>query len=328
MLCLAGLFVNSTGSLAEKFLLNKYKLDVTPDDWTFYFNALIYFWQALWLVYGIFMLFLQVPLSRHRFVYFYREFPVIPPILYVVFSFSLACNVSWLLIWDREYMEVALVFINLMTCTLYICLVVSIRRLKEFAPHMVQTGLRRHVWIMQVVCCNGLAVFATWGTVAAMFNFAVVLAYGTETDQGAGSTVALALFLLEILVWFAFDMFLFEAALRYLYTPYVVIIVSLIGILTKNYSATNSNTVIVLVILILVSLLFVVKVLLSVYRHRSRPLYLSEHKMLLLRLPRPRNVILSSARKFENNVHYAPAHERSVRLAPVAPVVRKPAGGS
>ena len=279
----------------------------------------------MWLCYGISMLFLRVPLSRSRYVYFYREFPVIPTILYVVFSFSLACNVSWLLIWDREYMEVALVFINLMTCTLYICLVVSIRRLKEFAPHMIQLGLRRHVWIMHAVCCNGLAVFATWGTVAAMFNFAVVLAYGTGTEQVAGSTVALALFSLEILVWFAFDMFLFEAALRYLYTPYIVLLISLSGIVTKNYG-TNSNSHFVLVILILVALLFIVKILLSIYRHHKQPLYMSEHKLLLMRLPRPTNIPIRSARKFVHNGHCAPLIDNNLpmRLAPIAPVVGRP----
>ena len=44
---------------------------------------------------------------RNEAGYLYRAYPVIPPILYVVFSFSLACNISWLLIWDREYMEVS-----------------------------------------------------------------------------------------------------------------------------------------------------------------------------------------------------------------------------
>ena len=268
-LCVAGLFVNSTSSLADKFLLNKYPLDVTPADWTFYINALIYFWQSLWLVYGVAMTLRRTP-NGH---YFYREFPVLPPILYVVFSFSLACNVSWLLIWDREYMEVALVFINLMTCTLYICLVVSLRRLNECGPHMTQCGLQRDIWLMRIVCCNGLAMFASWGSVAAMFNFAVVLTHGTGPNLTAGSTVSLSLFSLEILVWWGFDNFVFEKLLRYLYTPYIVIIISLIGILSKNWDPENANKLFVAVLLTLVCVLFVVKIILSVHRHRTRPLY-------------------------------------------------------
>ena len=261
--------MNGSGSLAEKFLLNKYPLDVTPADWTFYINALIYFWQLLWLVYGVSMIVRKTPNGY----YFYREFPVLPTILYVVFAFSLACNISWLLIWDREYMEVALVFINLMTCTLYICLIVSLRRLNDCGPHMLQCGLSRDVWLMRVVCCNGLAMFASWGAVAAMFNFAVVLTYGTGPNLSVGSTVALALFSLEICVWWTFENFVFEKLLRYLYTPWLVLVISLVGILSKDWSAANHNKVFVAVLLALVGLLFLSKVLLSVYRHYTRPLF-------------------------------------------------------
>ena len=268
---IAGLFINNTGSLAEKFLLNKYKLDVTPADWTFYINALIYFWQSIWLGYGVSMVCRKTPNN----VYFYREFPIIPPILYVVFSFSLACNISWLLIWDREYMEVALVFINLMTCTLYICLVVSLRRLNEFGPYLAHNRMFMDIWLMRVVCCNGLAMFASWGSVAAMFNFAVVLTYETGADPSAGSTVSLALFSLEICAWWVFDNFVFEKLLRYLYTPYIVLIVSIIGILSKNWDPSKPNAVVVVLLLSTVCILFIVKVILSIYRHYKYPFYAS-----------------------------------------------------
>jgi hypothetical protein len=257
-------------SLSDKFHLSEYSMDVTPADWTFYINALIYFWQSLWLTYGVTMV-----CRKTENGYFYIEFPIIPPILYVVFSFSLACNISWLLIWDRKYMEVALVFINLMTCTVYICLIVSLRRLNEYGPYMARQNLHRDIWLMRVVVCNGLAMLASWGTVAAMFNFAVVLTYGTGARKDVAATVSLAIFTLEIASWWIFDNLVFERLLRYLYTPYIVLIYSIIGILHKNWNSANvsANNILVAILLVITSVLFIIKIILSIYRHRKYPMF-------------------------------------------------------
>ena len=166
------MFVNGTGGLSEKYNLFKYRLDLTPAEWTFFISGLIYAWQLVWLAYGVSTICRRVPGGRG---YIYTYFPVLPPILYVVFAFSLACNISWLLIWDREYMEIALVFVDLMSCTLYICLVVSLRRLNDYGAEMMAVGMRREIWMIRVFVQNGLGLFASWGSVAAMFNFAVVL---------------------------------------------------------------------------------------------------------------------------------------------------------
>ncbi|ELT95286.1 hypothetical protein CAPTEDRAFT_97992 [Capitella teleta] len=266
----AGLFTNSTDGLAEKFYLEKYKLDVTPAEWTFYQAALIYFWQSLWLTYGVFSI-----CRRTGDSFLYTMFPVMPPILYVVFSFSLACNVSWLLIWDKEYMEVALVFVNLMSCTLYICLVVSLRRLNEFGELLYSYDLMREVWINRILVQNGLAMFAVWGTVAAMFNFAIVLTYRTGADQGVASTVSLSIFIIEIMVWWIFDNFVFEKYFRYLFTPYFVLLVSIAGIIAKNWDPEKMNAIFTLLVFATVAVLTIVKITLSCWRHKHRPLYVN-----------------------------------------------------
>ena len=246
---------------------------MTPADWTFYMTALIYFWQSVWITYGVFTI-----CRKTEYGYMYIAFPVLPPILYVVFSFALACNISWLLIWDREYMEVALVFINLMTCNLYICLVVSLRRLNEFGLLMVRQKLTRDIWFMRILVHNGLAMFATWGTVAAMFNFAVVLTYRTGAEAEVGSTVSLAIFTLEIIAWWIFDNFVFEKLLRYLFTPYIVILVSIAGILSKNWNPQAPNCLFTMALFGLVALLSIIKTVLSLYRHFKHPLFSTKPK--------------------------------------------------
>ena len=260
--------MNSSGGFAEKFYLEKYKLDVTPADWTFYQAALIYFWQSLWLTYGVFAI-----CRRNESGFLYTVFPVLPPILYVVFSFSLACNISWLLIWDKEYMEVALVFVNLMSCTLYICLTVSLRRLNEFGALLYAHDLKREIWINRILVQNGLAMFAVWGTVAAMFNFAIVLKYRTGAKQEVASTVSLSIFIIEILIWWIFDNFVFEKYLRYLFTPYFVLLVSIAGIISKNWNPNSMNAIYTLFVFATVFILSVIKIILVCWRHKHRPLY-------------------------------------------------------
>jgi hypothetical protein len=243
-------------------------MDVTPASETFYMTGFIYVWQCVWLGYGASSICRTVqgcPL--------YTTFPVLPPILYVVFSFSLACNISWLLIWDREYMEVALVFINLMTCTLYICLVVSLRRLNECGYHMARNHMTREIWLIRVFVHNGIAMFASWGTVASIFNFAVVLTYRTGAKKTVGSIVSLTIFTMELLAWWVFDICIFDRLFRYLYSPYLVVLISLSGILVKNWDASSSSAIYTASLLALTALLTLTKTVVMVYRHKKYPIF-------------------------------------------------------
>ena len=138
---------------------------------------------------------------------------------------------------------------------------------------MAKLNLTRDIWLIRIFVHNGLAMFATWGTVAAMFNFAVVLTFRTGATEGVGSTVSLAIFILEILSWWIFDNFVFEKLLRYLYTPYIMILVSLSGILSNNWDPEESNCILTLMIFALVVILATVKVVLSIYRHKKNPLF-------------------------------------------------------
>lgn len=268
-------------------------MDVTPAEETFYMTGFIYVWQFVWLIYGTTLVCRKVA-GGH----FYTTYPILPPILYVVFSFSLACNISWLLIWDREYMEVALVFINLMTCTLYICLVVALRRLNEFARHMVRENMGREIWLIRIFVHNGLAMFATWGTVASIFNFAVVLIYRTGAKESVGSIVSLTIFTMEIVAWWIFDNCIFDRFLRYLYAPYIVVLLSLSGIIARNWDATSSTSIFTAALLLLTGLLTLIKTVIMIYRHRKYPLNKSKSY--------PTREMLTYERSLYNNL--APTH--------------------
>ena len=172
-------------------------------------------------------------------------------------------------------LEVALVFVNLMCCTLFICLVISLRRLHEFGYLLASHGLMREIWLMRILVQNGMAMFAIWSMVASMFNFGVVLTYRTGARQDVASTVSLSIFTMEILAWWLFDNVIYERHFRYLFTPYAVLLISIAGIISKNFEAGdhNTNTIYTMILFGLVAILTVVKIVLVSWRHRTQPLY-------------------------------------------------------
>jgi hypothetical protein len=173
-------------------------------------------------------------------------------------------------------MEVALIFINLKTCTLYICLMVSIRRLNEYGHLMARAKLQRDIWLVRIMVQNGLGIFASWGTVASVFNFAIVLTYRTGLSgerQEVGSTVSLIIFTLEVISWFILDNFVLEKSVRYLFTPYATVLISLIGILHKNWDPSKRNSIYTAALFLTVVIMSVIKVVLSTWRHYKRPIF-------------------------------------------------------
>ena len=52
---------------------------------------------------------------------------IMPPSLYLTFSLNLVCNITWLILWEREYMPAGLGVIVLLLLTLIACVVISYR---------------------------------------------------------------------------------------------------------------------------------------------------------------------------------------------------------
>ena len=167
----------------------------------------------------------------------------------------------------------ALVFINLMACTLFICLVVSLRRLNDYGHLMIHDKVHRDIWLIRIFVQNGLAMYATWATVASIFNFALVLTFRTGAEQEVGSMVSLTVFTLEIFAWWIFDNFVFEKLFRYLITPYVVVLVAIVGIISNNWDPTANNSIYTVTLLALSVFLTVIKCVLAAYKHWKHPIF-------------------------------------------------------
>ncbi|XP_070574375.1 uncharacterized protein [Ptychodera flava] len=256
-----GLFLNSTGDISDA-----YYLEITPAGWTFSIWGFIYTWNMLWLIYALTTICRQ---NKSSYVYIYPL--VMTPLFYASFIINLAMNVGWLFLWDRQYIPVAFVFLALLTFMLYVCLFITHANLYKNLSEMASYN-NKEVWAIRLLVHNGIAFYATWCTIATLLNLAMTLAYYTSLSQSTASTISLSILVLEILVWFICENVVIEKYVRYTISPYIVVIVALCGSYTKNWNPEKTNSIMTVSMLGLAGLLFVVRIILLIWRQHNRPL--------------------------------------------------------
>jgi uncharacterized protein YacL len=127
----------------------------------------------------------------------------------------------------------------------------------------------KDIWLNRFLVQNGLGFFLTWLSLASNLNFANFLSYSANIDQSIGSTVALVIIIGVIGTYFVLENFIWQRYLVYMFTPWFVVVVALIGSLNKNWSSSspNRNNIITLVLLICVIILIAIKITMFVLYH-------------------------------------------------------------
>ena len=264
------MFLNTTGDISDK-----YYIEITPAGWTFIIWAFIYAWQIVWILYALVLLFRktdQGPAYAH------------PPVISVPFCFMYLCNMcfnaGWMIVWDRQVLEAAFAFLFLIALTLYICMVIVYRSLDENANMLISQNRKKDIWFVRMFVLNGLGIYATWTTIATLLNLAIVITYRSDPviKQDIASTVAFAVLSLEILVFLGTDLTILDRYTRYTFTPYIVLIVALSGVIAKNWDG-GRNSIFAAVLLAVAGAAALVKIILIIFRHFRRPLYAEAEKV-------------------------------------------------
>jgi len=260
-----GLFENQTGDVSDAFFLM-----ITPAGWTF--GAIwgtIYMWQFIWMIYALTTVCRKDDDGR----YIYR-LGILPPAFYVMFMVNNIVVVTWLFVWDRQWLNWACLVIVFAPITLYICLIISFKRLYDNLASLRRNGQRKDIWLTRILVQNGLAFFATWVSIATLLNFAIVLTYYWSVDVFVSSTIALGVLSLDIIVWFTLDTFFLDKYVRYTISPYIVLVVALTGSFTKNFDLDTNrrNSIYIAGLLGVAGVLLLVKLVLVAYRHRKYPI--------------------------------------------------------
>ncbi|XP_022089421.1 uncharacterized protein LOC110978606 [Acanthaster planci] len=260
-----GWFLNITGDISDK-----YYMEITPAGWTFSIWAVIYVFEGLFALYLLISLF-----RRNDQGPVYRNPPVINSLMLLFYTLNLGINVSWLFVWDRELMPVAVALLALLPFTLYLVLIIN-HRLVDQSGINLRNNHRIDLIAVRIIIQNGLATYATWVTIATLINFAIVLRYWGGMSQSDASTVSLSILLVEVLVYFVLENIVFEKYLRYTYTVWMVAIFALSGSIAGNWSIGSRNSIFSVVLLALAGALFIVKIALSIGRSYTRPLYVNQ----------------------------------------------------
>jgi hypothetical protein len=120
---------------------------------------------------------------------------------------------------------------------------------------------------------NGLAVYGTWLYLATLLNLTVWISQMYNKNAQSitdGSTAALSLVLVGILIYFISENFIFYSSMAYTFLPWFVLIFALSGIVTKNYNRTDipdRNKSFAFALLIICGVLFVIRVILFIIRY-------------------------------------------------------------
>ncbi|XP_066298749.1 uncharacterized protein [Branchiostoma lanceolatum] len=268
---ISGLFVSSVGNTSRRF-----PFEIVPSSWVLDIWFVIYAWGFLWLIYVTVGIFRKT--SRG---YFYVTPELFPPAFYVAWYFNNFFNISWLFMNDSLQRVGAAMLLVLLSLSLYCMLYISYRRVDQNGPWLIKNA-PADLWLIRFFVHNGLAIYATWVTIATLLGFGIALTYEGGYSNEDAYTGMLALLGAMVLVWFVLENFVFDRYCRYTLVPYVVVVVALSGVVHRyirfNGNLEKRNAIITCVLLVMTSLALVFRFSLVIWRHVKQPLYVSTVK--------------------------------------------------
>ncbi|OWF39584.1 uncharacterized protein LOC110464883 [Mizuhopecten yessoensis] len=259
-----GIYESDTGDISDYFYL-----EITPAGWTFTIWAFIYVWQIIWLIYGL----STICRKTDSGIYIY-QLPVMPPAIYIVYILNLGFNIAWMLLFDRKYIEIALADIILMALTLYAILIISSRAVRKNLSVLIKDGAGKEAWFIRFFLHNGIAFYVTWVTVATHLNVAMVMHYSAGVANDISCTIALGMLTFFVMLWFVTENVLLDAYTRYLFSPYIVLVVALIGSIAKNFDLElrYRNSILSVILLSMSGFFLFLKLIIIIVRHNRAPL--------------------------------------------------------
>lgn len=257
-------FLESTGNISDEFTT-----EITPAGWTFTIWSIIYIFLALVLVYVLSGIF-----RKNAYGYVYCSPPILPHGFFAAWCLNLASNTAWLFLWDRKLMLIALVFLILIALTNYAMIIFSCHGLHSYGAWLNKYH-KVDLWLHRVLVQNGVAIYATWTTIASIINLAIVLTNDASMYPMDAATAALAVLAAVLFVWFMLENFVLDKHVRYIITTYLVVIWALTGVFMKKQDAVISivNSNFIDGLLGVACTLFGGRMFLVIWRHIKFPFY-------------------------------------------------------
>lgn len=254
------------GNLSTGEVSDKYYLEITPAGWAFSIWGLIYTWQLLWIIYSLSLLCRKnVP-------------EVLSPLFFLFYMLANVCNVSWIVLFSWEKIQIcAFVLFATLFC-LCATLAVSYWRMNKLHTDKFP---KFDFWAIQILVNNGIALYATWCTVASLLNLAMAISYFHGVKQDVASTISLSILSVEIFVWFILENTVLERFLRYTVTIYPVLIWALSASIAKNFDPAKRNSIFTVVLLSAACALFFARIMHMIWRAKTRKVQRNKDLKLL-----------------------------------------------
>ncbi|XP_067687326.1 uncharacterized protein [Haliotis asinina] len=230
-----GLFIHGIGNVSAI-----YNLEVTPAGATFAIWGVIYLWQFVWIIYSLVSICRSTPDGP-----VYTNPTLLPAGYFITYILNMITNGVWLFLWDREYITASLFLLLGTSVTLYICIGISYRFLYINLMNLADQGRMYEVYLVRYMVQNGLGIYAAWVTIATLLNLGAVLQYklANPLDSSTTALVALSLLAVEVVVFVVLDLSVLDKYSRYIFTPYLVVVVALVGVIAKNWDPLESSSI-------------------------------------------------------------------------------------
>ena len=239
----------------------EYYLEVTPAGWTFSIWSIIYTLEALWVGYTLVNVFCRGP----------RGTPYADPLLVpytVIVASMVACmlNIAWLIVFDRQIIWASALVLNSYSLIFYYMLAHCYISLDE--DRLAEQGRTLDIWLTRILVHNGIAMQATWVSIATLLNYAMVTIYTLDPGLSVtdGSTMSLLLLAGAIVTFTLTDLVWLDRYSRYTVTPYLVLVMALTGSWSKNYVPEARNSLITVILLGFSVFLLITKLLATCVR--------------------------------------------------------------
>ncbi|TKS87719.1 hypothetical protein D9C73_021843 [Collichthys lucidus] len=257
-------FLASTGNTSEEFVTQ-----ITPSGWTFSIWTIIYIFLALVLAFV-----LSGTCRKNAYGYVYCSPAILPHGFFVTWCLNLGLNTGWLFLWDRRLMPAALAFLILIALTNYIMIFFSCYGLHNYGAWLNKYH-KVDLWLHRVLVQNGIAIYATWTTIASLVNLTIVLTNDGNMSHTDAGTLALSVLTVVLFVWFILENSVLDKHVRYILTIYPAVIWALTGVFTKNYDAAapTRNNIFIAAQLAVACTLFVSRVVLVIWKHVKKPFF-------------------------------------------------------
>ncbi|CAL8088121.1 unnamed protein product [Orchesella dallaii] len=184
---------------------------------------------------------------------------------------------AWLFIWDNQWMTAAASFLTLIAISNWVALIIFSVSLWNNVV-ILKTEAPIDLILHRVLIQNGFGMYTTWTTIASLINIAVALVYDGKLEDPVPSLIALAFLSVLIALWVPLEFFFWDNYFRYLLTPLFVVLWALSGIhveQTRNVELISESVRdYTLILMIITGILIIGKIILTIYRHVKRPLYI------------------------------------------------------